>query len=83
MENTSKTAGLHIIQYPTGRYGFVGKVPQVLAHHGHPDDLEIARVCGPGFARKAAERHGRAFETLTWTTEADARAAAAELSFIV
>lgn len=64
--------GLHVIKYPSGRYGFVGSVPQVLAHEGSPEDLATARTSGPGLARKIAERNGRTFKTLAWDTEADA-----------
>ncbi len=75
--------GLHVIKYPSGRYGFVGRVPQVLAHEGSPEDLETARTAGPGLARKIAERNGRTFTTLAWDTEADAIAFAAARGFIV
>jgi len=66
----------HLIQYPSGRWGFVGRVPQVLAHEGDADLLDCARLSGPGLARKIAEREGRHFATLAWDTEAEARAAA-------
>lgn len=75
--------GLHVIQYPSGRFGFVGKVPQELAHRGHPDDLEIARICGPGLARKFAARNSRVFESLSWETKEAAIQAAADLGYTV
>lgn len=76
-------AGLHVICYPSGRFGFVGRVPQVLAHVGCAADLETARVCGPGLARKIAARAGREFATLSWSTEAEALAAAYAAGFEV
>jgi hypothetical protein len=75
--------GLHVIKYPSGKFGFVGHVPQVLAHEGSPEDLETARICGPGLARKAAERNGRTFKTLVWETEAEAIAFAKSHGFTV
>ena len=69
--------GLHLIQYPSGRWGFVGRVPQVLACEGDPDLLETARLSGPGIAARFAVRTGRTFRTLSWATELEARDAAA------
>jgi hypothetical protein len=74
---------LHIIQYPTGRFGFVGLVPAALAFEGSTEDMETARKCGPGLARKIAERNGRAFTTLVWDTEDEARKAATDLGYSV
>ena len=76
--------GLHIIKYPTGRYGFVGLVPSALAFNSqHGGDLATAAQCGPGIARRIAEREGRTFDRLTWSTEEDAREAAAAMGFKV
>lgn len=75
--------GLHIIKYPSGRYGFVGRVPAALAYRGDADLLEAAAQCGPGIARQIAERQGREFVSLAWDTEADARAEAVRLGFVV
>lgn len=75
--------GLHIIKYPTGRYGFVGRVPQCLGHEGHPDDLAAARTSGPGIARRIAARNGREFTTLVWDTAEAAQAAALAKGFVV
>jgi hypothetical protein len=36
----------HIIQYPSGRFGFVGRVPAALAYEGSAEDFETARGCG-------------------------------------
>lgn len=76
-------AGLHIIKYPSGRYGFVGRVPAALAYAGTPEDIQAATQCGPGIARKIAERNGREFRALVWDTEDEARAAANTLGFTV
>jgi hypothetical protein len=74
--------GLSIIRFPSGTYGFAGKVPAGLAFNSsHPGDLATAATCGPGFARRIAEREGRTFETLSWATEAEAAAAAKVAGF--
>jgi hypothetical protein len=76
--------GVHIICYPTGRYGFAGRVPVSLAFDStHEGDLDVAAHSGPGFARRIAERNGRTFDSLSWATEAEARAYAASLGFAV
>lgn len=67
--------GLHCIRFPSGRWGFVGSIPTELAFdYESESDLQIALQCGPGFAMKAAARHGRTFRTKTW----DSRDAAIE-----
>jgi hypothetical protein len=68
----------HITQYPTGSFGFVGSVPRELCYQGSAEDLETAWRCGPGLARKIAERNGRSFVTLTWSTREAAQSAADE-----
>lgn len=73
--------GLHVIKYPSGRYGFVGNVPKVLAFEGSESDCEIARVHGAGLARKIAERNGRTLTTRTWDVEAAAVACAESHGF--
>ena len=73
-------ARCHLIQYPSGRWGFVGCVPQRLAYDGSAEDMATAALCGPGLAAKIAARHGRTFKVLAWDTEAQARAAAAALN---
>lgn len=75
--------GLHIIRYPSGRYGFVGRVPDVLAYDGAPEDLETARLSGPRIAQRIAEREGRTFRELTWDSEQDARDAAAKAGYVI
>lgn len=64
-----------LIQFPSGRWGFVGSVDPDLAYvdretGGPPTDkqLETARQFGPRLARVA---------TRTWATKAEAVAAAA------
>ena len=69
----------HAIQYPSGRWGFVGfAVPAALAYEGDDDLLAVAKQCGPGFAQRIAARDGRNFRALSWDNEADALAARAE-----
>ncbi len=68
---------LTVIKYPSGAYGFAGSVPVELAYEMvdgsplDPDQVRIARHCGPGFAKKLKGR--------SWPTEAAALAAAAEV----
>lgn len=70
----------HVIRYPSGKYGFVGKVPASLAfEYESEEDLKNAQQCGPGIAGKIAQREGRIFRTRTWDTEEAALQAAAAL----
>lgn len=76
--------GLHVIQYPSGRFGFVGRVPQALAYRC--DDAEIlaaAHQCGATIARGIAKNRGIAFETVAFDTREAAIAEAARLGFSV
>ena len=76
--------GLHVIRYPTGRYGFAGKVPACLAFDSvHADDLETAARSGPRIARLIAEREGRSFTSLSWASSEEAQAYAAARGFTV
>lgn len=73
---------LSLIQYPSGKFGFVGRVPAVLAYVWEDEsDLQAAAQCGPGIARKIAERNGRTFSTRVWDTEAEAIAARTAAGF--
>jgi len=74
---------LCIIRYPTGRYGFVGTVPAVLAYRGSEEDIRNALQVGPGMARNIAKNNGRVFEKLSWASEAETRAAAADAGYTV
>ena len=69
--------GLHVNQYPSGRWGFVGKVPADLAYVANKAEyVAIAQLSGPGIARKIAAREGGSFETRTWSTQSEAVEAA-------
>jgi glutamate synthase domain-containing protein 2 len=60
----------HIIQFPSGRFGFVGRVPVELAfEYDSIEDVKIAQHSGPGIAGKIAAREGRVFRTRTWDTK--------------
>ena len=73
---------LTIIEYPSGRFGFVGSVPARLAYEASdPEYLRIAQQCGPGFARRAAEREGGTFKEISFASRADARQAAINLGY--
>jgi len=68
---------LHVIQYPSGRFGFVGRVPTALAYEnldGSPINERQAAAaahCGPGFAVPKIRKQ-------TWTTREAAIVAARE-----
>jgi hypothetical protein len=71
---------INIIRNPVGTYSFVGKVPVTMAHRiigGTAADRNTIRNavchCGPGVARKIAERNGIKFETRTFDTANEAR----------
>lgn len=67
---------LHIISFPSGRWGFVGKVPVGLAYPGATrGDVENIQQSGPGIARKIAAREGRNLSELTYATQEEARVA--------
>lgn len=66
----------HIIKFPSGKFGYTGKVPVHLAfEYESVADLETARQHGPGLAMKIAKREGRVFRTRAWNTEEAAREA--------
>lgn len=64
---------LALIQYPSGRWGFVGKVPAELAFTAldggtpDPEQVKIACAFGPSLAKVKAR---------TWATAEEARAEA-------
>ena len=64
---------------------FLGRVPAELARTCSANDPAMlaeydatARQCGPGFARRAAERNGHTYGARVFHTRAEAMAAAAE-----
>lgn len=65
---TTGTFGVHIIQYPTGKFGFIGSVPASLSYariDGMPlteDDVKKIKQFGPGLFRKTIK--SVAFDTL-------------------
>jgi hypothetical protein len=73
---------LWTIQYPSGRWGFVGHVPMQLAHtalDGSPLDTETANLIqrhGPGMFKSKAK-------SVAFDTEAEAIAAATALGLTV
>jgi hypothetical protein len=68
------TYALSIIEYPSGRFGFVGSVPCVLAYSaGDAEILDIIARHGPGLARRIAKASGVAMpESLSWATRSEA-----------
>jgi len=65
----AKNVGLSIIQYPSGRFGFAGKVPLHLAfEYSDMKYVDMARQHGLSLAQSIAKKEGgfitsRAFET--------------------
>jgi hypothetical protein len=65
-----RNLGLHVIKYPSGKYGFVGRVPAVLAYvhedGSAPTDSEckdILQSCRPALVCKRYGIRTRTFET--------------------
>jgi hypothetical protein len=71
-----KPLPLSIIQYPSKRWGFVGKVPMDLAWEGSPEDIAIGVRHGFGLVK------GRV-KSLSWQTKEEALAAATEKGYSV
>lgn len=70
----------NLIQFPSGKYGFVGRVPVDLAWaYESIEDVKNAQHAGPGIAARIAKREGRTFSARVWDTDAEARAAALAL----
>jgi hypothetical protein len=68
--------GCSVIQFPSGRWGFVGKVPVALAYpDATPDDVATISLCGPGIAKRIAVTEGRTLKEATFATEQDAYSA--------
>ena len=71
---------LHILKYPSGRYGFVGKVPAILAYVTEAGDtptveqFRAAQIAGPRIA---------GLKIRAWETEQAARDAAEAIGAIV
>lgn len=76
--------GLHLDHWPSGKWGFVGSIPQVLAYEyadGSPisdADAKDIRSFGPGMVCKSRGIHTRA-----WDTKEEALAAAVKHGFEV
>ena len=69
-----------VIQFPSGKWGFVGRVPAALSfEYESEDDVRNAAACGPGLARRIAERAGRRFGTRVWDTKEEALTSAAAI----
>lgn len=68
-----------VIRTPSGRYQLAGNIPAGLAFdYQDESDLIAAIQCGPGIARRIAERNGRTFSTRSYATRAGACRAIAE-----
>lgn len=74
----------YLIQFPSGKFGFVGRVPVELAFvYDSVEDVKNAQHSGPGIAGKIAAREGRTFGTRVWETREAALAAATLLNIDV
>ena len=60
--------GLHIIRYPSGRFGYVGRVPEILAMEGCAEDAANAKVVGMTIAQGIAKRAGRTLKNRSFET---------------
>jgi hypothetical protein len=62
-----------VTQTPSGRYQLAGTIPAGLAFDYQDEgDLLAAIQCGPGIARRIAERNGRTFVTRSYATRREA-----------
>jgi hypothetical protein len=80
--------GLHIIKYPSGRFGFVGKVPVELGYarkDGKPFDAESRKKLKDdlSFGMPVIGKEKSAFVSLSWATAKDALKAARKAGFEV
>jgi len=77
--------GLHVIKYPSGKYGFVGRVPAVLAYiHDDgtcPTNSECKDIHEAGRPALVLKRYG--IKTRVFDTEQEARFAAVRAGFEV
>jgi hypothetical protein len=71
-----KPLPLSIIEFPSKRWGFVGRVPMDLSYEGSAEDLEIGRRHGFGLVSGRVKR-------LTWETKDEALAAAKAKGYTV
>lgn len=63
----------NVIKFPSGKFGFVGKVPVELAfEYDSIEDVKIAQHSGPRIAGLIAAKEGRVFKTRVWNTKEDA-----------
>src|SRR5256885_7009828 len=86
-DNATRVAhmnALSVIRYPTGRFGFVGSVPAVLAvETDDPSLIEVGARCGLGLAQRIAARRGKFIRSRAWDTREAALAEAARQGFSV
>lgn len=79
LNSARQITGLYVIQFPSKRWGFVGKVPSVLSYEdkatgGPPTDEQIQTASSFGVRFSG-------LKTRSWATEAEARAEADVLGF--
>jgi len=75
---------LSVIQYPSGRYGFVGSVPAVLAvETDDPSLIEVGARCGLDLAKRIGARRGKFIRGRAWDSRQEALAEAARHGFAV
>jgi hypothetical protein len=75
---------LSVIQFPSGRWGFVGQVPEALAiESSNPELARVAKQCGMTIARAIAKRTSDIIRERVWDTKEAALAEAAALGYEV
>lgn len=73
---------LSILEYPSGKFGFVGSVPPQLAvETDDPSLIEVGARCGIGIAKRIAANRSKYFRARTWETKEAAQAEAEALGF--
>jgi hypothetical protein len=77
--------GLHVIKFPSGKFGFVGSVPVILAYiheDGHtPTPSEFQDIVQSSFPAMTMKTYG--IKTRVFETEQEARFTAARAGFAV
>ena len=72
----SATFGTHLTQFPSGKFGFTGHIPDELAFEAsNPKYIQDAKNHGAGLVSKVAANEGGYLRTRTWKTRKAAQAA--------
>ena len=72
----SSSFGAHLTQFPSGKFGFTGQIPDELTFEAsNPKYIQDAKNHGAGLVAKVAANEGGYLRTRTWATREAAQAA--------